>query len=325
MFKAYAYAPGETVVEISKEEVASRLSDGKSCLWIDISSPIEGHFDFLKEVMKFHPLEIEDMSHPSMLPKIEEYDNHLFLILHDIILQDKEDNEERLITYELYMFIGKNFVVTARRHRIRAADYYHGQIPALTHILSKGGAEALFHAILRRMVDSYFPMLDRIEVKLDKYEDIIFNSPSSKDMQKVFSLRKDIVRLRSIAMQQQDIINRIIIGEFDIISQHGIMLARDIYDHLYRMSEKASGFREVTMSLLDAYLSQINNRMNEVVKVLTIIATVMLPLSIVVGFYGMNFKVLPGLENPYGWILTLAGMGSIVLLMFAYFKVKKWW
>lgn len=324
MFKAYAFVPGESAVEISKEDVAPRLADGKSQLWIDISSPIDEHFDFFKEVMRFHPLEIEDMLHPNMLPKVEEYDGHLFLILHDIILQDK-DEEERLITYELYMFMGKNFVVTARRHRIRAADFYHGQTQALTHIFGRGGAEALTHAILRRMVDSYFPMLDRVESKLDRYEDVIFNSPKPQDMQNVFALRKDIVKLRSIATQQLDVINRITLGEFEIISPHGVMLARDIYDHLYRMSEKAAGFREVTMGLLDAYLSQVNNRMNEVVKVLTIIATVMLPLGIVVGFYGMNFKFMPGLNHPYGWIFALGGMGVTIALMFTYFKIKKWW
>lgn len=324
MFKAYACVQGESAVEISKEDVASRLADGKSQLWIDISSPLDEHFDFLKDVMNFHPLEIEDMLHPSMLPKVEEYDGHLFLILHDIILQDK-DKEERLITYELYMFMGKNFVVTARRHRIRAADFYHNQTQALTHIFCRGGAEALSHAILRRMVDSYFPMLDRVEAKLNEYEDVIFNSPKPQDMQNVFALRKDIVKLRSIATQQLDVINRITLGEFEIISPHGVMLARDIYDHLYRMSEKAAGFREVTMGLLDAYLSQVNNRMNEVVKVLTIIATVMLPLGIVVGFYGMNFKFMPGLNHPHGWMFTLGGMGIMIALMFTYFKFKKWW
>jgi magnesium transporter len=323
MLKAYAFTSGQPVVEIKKEEIAAKLEDEKTHLWIDISAPIDEHHDFLRDVMKFHHLEIEDLTHRGMLPKVEEYDNHLFLILHDIILQDRK--EDRLLTYELFMFIGKNYVLTARHNRIRAADYYHDQVSALTHIFSRGGAEAVGHAVLRKMVDSYFPMLDRVEKMLDESEDVIFDSPSPKDMQHIFSLRKDIMKLRSIATQQLDVISRITVGEFEVLSPHGMLLARDLYDHLYRVSEKAASFRDMTMGLLDAYLSQINNRMNEVVKVLTIIATIMLPLGIVVGFYGMNFRSLPGLENPHGWIYTLVGMIIVIGGMFSYFKWKKWW
>jgi len=322
MFKAYACVPGEQAVEITKEQIAQRLADGKSQLWIDISSPIEEHQEFLKDVMKLHPLAIEDMSHPRMLPKVEEYEDNLFIILHDIVLQDKE-GEERIHTYELFLFIGRNYIVTARRHRIRAVDAYQGDLATLTHLF-KRGAEAVAHAILRRMIDSYFPMMDRIEAKLDEEEDQIFDSPSTRDLQRIFSLRKDIVKLRSIATQQLDVINRIALGEFEILTPHGLLLARDLYDHLYRLSEKAAGFRELTMGLLDAYLSQASNKMNEIMKVLTVIATIMLPLSIVVGYYGMNFRFIPGLDHPYGWLYTLIGMSTVIIGMLSYFKYKKW-
>ncbi len=322
MFKAYACVPGEQAIEVTKEQVAEKLADGKSQLWVDISSPIEEHTAFLKDVMKLHPLAIEDMSHPRMLPKVEEYEGSLFVILHDIILQDKE-GEEKIHTYELYIFIGKNFVVTARNHRIRAVDAYHNELVTLTHLFTRG-AEAVAHAILRRMIDSYFPMMDRIESKLDDAEETIFNSPTSSDLQRIFALRKDVVKLRSIATQQLDVINRMALGEFEIITPHGLLLARDLYDHLYRFSEKTSSFRELTMGLLDAYLSQVNNRMNEVMKVLTVIATIMLPLSIVVGYWGMNFRNLPGLDHPYGWLYTLVGMGIIIMSMLSYFRYKKW-
>jgi magnesium transporter len=322
MFKAYACVPGEQAVEITKEQVAEKLADGKSQLWVDISSPIEEHQEFLRDVMHLHPLAIEDMSHPRMLPKVEEYEGSLFLILHDIILMDKE-GEERLRTYELYVFIGKNFIVTARNHRIRAVDAYHGELTTLTHLFVRG-SEAVAHAILRRMIDSYFPMMDRIEAKLDEEEEQIFNSPSSRDLQRIFSLRKDIVKLRSIATQQLDVINRIALGEFEVLTPHGLLLARDLYDHLYRLSEKAASFRELTMGLLDAYLSQASNKMNETMKVLTVIATIMLPLGIVVGYYGMNFKFIPGLDHPYGWLYTLIGMGVVITSMLSYFKYRKW-
>jgi len=143
-------------------------------------------------------------------------------------------------------------------------------------------------------------------------------------MQRLFTLRKDTAKLRSITAQEFDVMNRLTTGEFDQITPHGVMLARDLFDHLYRVSEKAAGFRETIMGLLDAYLSQINNRMNEVMKVLTVIATIMLPLGIVVGFYGMNFKYMPGLDHPHGWIFTLGGMGLLITGMLSYFRHRKW-
>ncbi len=322
MLKAYCAVPGEQVVEIAEADVADRLADGKSSVWIDISSNVEHHMPLLRDVMRFHALAIEDLSHPRMLPKIEEYDGCLFIVLHDIVLLEKKEGE-RLKTHELFIFLGSNYVVTVRRHRIRAIESLYGEFKAITHLFSRG-AESVCHGILRRMIDNYFPMLDRIDAKLDGMESVIFNSPRSQDMQVIFTLRKDMAKLRSIASQELDVINRLTTGEFEQITPHGMMLARDLYDHLYRVSEKAAGFRETTMGLLDAYLSQINNRMNEVVKVLTVIATIMLPLGIVVGFYGMNFKVMPGLDHPHGWIYAAGGMVLIIIGMLSYFRYRKW-
>jgi magnesium transporter len=322
MLKAYCAVPGEEAREMAESEVAERLADGRSHIWIDISSGVEHHLPLLRDVMRFHPLAIEDLSHPRMLPKVEDYDGCLFLVLHDIVLLDKEGGE-RLKTYELFIFLGRNYVVTVRRHRVRAIELMHGDFKVLTHLFARG-AESVCHGIVRRMIDNYFPMLDRIDEKLDDSERAIFNSPSSHDMQRVFTLRKDVAKLRAVASQELDVINRLTTGEFDQISPHGVMLARDLYDHLYRVTEKAAGYRETTMGLLDAYLSQINNRMNEVMKVLTVIATIMLPLGIVVGFYGMNFKHMPGLDYPHAWIFTAVGMAVIIGGMLSYFRYRKW-
>lgn len=324
MFQAYAYLKEKNAVEVSIDEVAKLVGNEDATLWIDISSNIEDHTDFLNDVLRVHPLAVEDMLHPRMLPKVEEYGEQLFIILHDIVLLDKDKkDEERLKTYELFIIIGKNFVLTARKHRIRAIDSYQGSSPLLTHLLSKG-ALTMAHAIIRKMIDNYFPLLDRIEAKLDSSELKIFNTPTSKDLQYIFSLRKDIIKLRSIATQQLDVVNQMVIGEFESLSPQGVMLSRDLYDHLYRIAEKAASFREITLGLLDAYLSQISNNMNQTMKVLTIIATMILPLGIVVGFYGMNFKFMPGLDHPYGWIYTMIGMIGISVGMLAFFKYKKW-
>ncbi len=322
MLKAYCAVPGGEAVEIAEADIASRLADGKSHIWLDISSNLERYVPLLRDVMHFHPLAIEDLSHPRMLPKVEEYDDSLFIVLHDIVLLDKDEGE-RLKSYEIFIFLGKNFVVTVRRHRIRAVESLLGEPKVLSHLFSRG-AESLFHGIVRRMIDNYFPMMDRIDAKLDASERVIFNSPDSKDMQRLFTLRKDTAKLRSITAQEFDVVNRLTTGEFDQITPHGVMLARDLFDHLYRVSEKAAGFRDTIMGLLDAYLSQINNHMNEVMKVLTVIATIMLPLGIVVGFYGMNFKSMPGLNHPHGWIFTLGGMVVLIAGMLSYFRHRKW-
>lgn len=324
MFKAYVSGAGGAVTPVTRDEVAAKLRDGTTQAWIDISADFEKYLDFLKEVMHIHPLSIEDVLHTRMLPKVEEYDDYLFIILHDIVLLDKVAGPGPGIrTYELYIFLGSNFVVTMHKERVRAIDFYEENPQILSHTFSQR-AEAVTFAIIRRMIDNYFPMLERVEAKLDSSEDAIFASATSKDLQGILSVRKSIAKLRSIATQQLDIINRIAIGEFKIISPHGLLLARDVYDHLYRVSEMVSFFRETTMGLLDAYLSEINNKMNQVMKVLTVIATLLLPLGVVVGFYGMNFKRLPGLDHPYGWLYMLIGLFTIMSTMLAWFRHKKW-
>jgi magnesium transporter len=322
MFKAYACMPGEQAVEISSNDVSARLNDGKSNVWIDISENIEGYRDFLENTMGFHQLAIDDLSSPGLLPKVEEYDGTLFLVLNDIVIAENED-EDRVRTYQLFIFLRKNALVTIHRKRIRAIDHLIGDMTSLTRLLARG-AESLSHSVMMGMVDNFFPMLTRVETKLDASEETIFKSTSMEYLQEVFKLRKDVVRLHSIAQQQLNVISRLATGEFDEISPQGVLLARDIYDHLYRLSEKVAGFREETVGILDAYLSQLNNRMNDVVKVLTMIATIMLPLSIVVGFFGMNFRIMPGLNHPYGWVFTLVFMVGLITVMILYFRHKKW-
>jgi len=323
VLKAFACKDGGPAGEIPAEDLPSWLANEKSQVWIDLSGNIDEHQRFLADTLGFHPLVIEDLISHGMLPKVEEYDGSLFMLLQDIVLLDTEDDEERLRTNELFLFIGKNFLLTAHRNRIRAVDAYIQDGAALARLLARG-AEALAHAVIRKMVDSFFPMLDRVEAKLDAAEEAIFGRPVQEDLQRVFRLRKDVVRLRSIAQQQLNVISRISSGEFEAVSAQGLFLARDIYDHLYRFSEKAAGFREEIMGLLDAYLSQINNRMNDVVRVLTMMATIMLPLSIIVGFYGMNFHTMPGLMHPYGWLFTVLGMAGLVAAMLTYFRHKRW-
>lgn len=318
----FVYNKERGLFEVDDAEIPQYIKSEKNLVWMDISSDIKKYLEILRSTFNLHPLTIEDMSHVRMYPKAEEYDEYLFLILHEIILLEK-DNEERIKTYELFLIIGKNFVITARQHRIRAVELLQGEDVLLAHYFERG-TEVVAHAIVRRLVDNYFPMLDRIEAKLDAAEDSIFNSPTSKDMENIFILRKDFVKLRSITAQQLDVINRVALGEFGIISQPGTMLARDIYDHLYRVSEKVVGFRESTMALLDAYLSKMSNNLNQIIRVLTVIATIILPLGIVVGFYGMNFKTMPGLSHPHGWLFTLGGMTLLVTAMLGFFKFKKW-
>lgn len=322
MLRTQMMLPGEGIREVPAEEVAGALAGGAAHLWIDVSGEVQEHQAFLQEVLGIHPLAVEDMLAHGMLPKVEEYEGGTFFMLQDIVLLEGNE-EERLRTHDLYLYIGKNFLVTAHRGRIRAVDLLHQDAAALSRLLGRG-PEQLSHGILRRMVDSFFPMLDRVEAKIDESEEAIFNTPGPEDLQRVFQLRKDVVRLRSLAQQQLTVMSRVAGGEFEAISEQGIYLARDLYDHLYRFSEKASGFREEILSLLDAYLSQTNNRMNDVVRVLTMMATIMLPLSIVVGFYGMNFRTMPGLAHPYGWLLTLLGMASLITGMIFYFRHKKW-
>lgn len=190
-------------------------------------------------------------------------------------------------------------------------------------LLSRG-ADFLLHEVLDALADQYLPVSERIDEQLDDIEDRVLNDPSRALLLELLGLKRVVVHLRRVLIPQREVLRKMGASEDGLISKEGRFFFRDVYDHLYRVSELAELHREVIASALEAYLSAVNNRLSEVMKVLTIIATLILPLTLITGIYGMNFDVMPELRWKYGYAATLAGMFALAAAMILYFRRRRW-
>jgi len=289
-------------------------------LWVDIEGFNEAEIAQLEKAFNFHPLAIEDCISTSQRPKIDKYDDYLFTILHAAHLKPKKFGIE---TIELNSFVGKNYIVTVHGVSIPSINSIKARCKKNPALMSKGSSE-LFYLIVDAMIDNYFPILDKLDNEIDKVEKGIFENPGEKLLDKLFSLKNDTLALRRIIGPQREAINLIARGEYPMIGEGLGLYFRDVSDQLARIVDILETYRDILSSTMDGYMSTISNKTNEVMKILTIIMTMMMPLTLITGVYGMNFKFMPELYSPYGYYTTLSLMLLIALGMLIFFKRKKW-
>jgi magnesium transporter len=186
------------------------------------------------------------------------------------------------------------------------------------------GPDFLFHFIIDDIVDNYTPILDKLDDAIDSMEDEVFQNPSSKSMMHILHLKRNIITIRRVAVYQREMLSRLSRGEFELINRDEMIYYRNVYDHLVRMTDMADSYRDIVTSLLDAYLSVTSNQLNQVMKVLTIISTIFLPLSVITGFFGMNFIHLPLANWEYGVLITGVFMVVVAWGMLWLFKRNNW-
>ena len=214
-------------------------------------------------------------------------------------------------------------LVTHHQRPLRSISYAMELCGKNAQTLGRG-PDFLFHIIIDDIVDNYTPILDSLDEAVDGMEEEIFHSPSQRTMVRILELKKNIMTIRRVAVYQREMLNRLSRGEFPLITHEETFFYRNVYDHLVRMTDLADSYRDMVSGLLDAYLSVTSNNLNRVMKVLTIISTIFLPLSVITGFFGMNFKFLPGLEWEYGVLMTTAFMALVGFGMLWVFKWKRW-
>jgi magnesium transporter len=300
---------------------AHRALEGKDdVLWVDIQGFDSEAINKLEQVFGFHPLAIEDCIGTSQRPKIDNYENYLFVVLHAAYLKPKKVGLE---TIELNSFVGTNYIVTVRDMPIVSIDFVKERCKKNPALMGNGSGE-LFYLIADAMIDNYFPILDKLDKEIDVVEQSIFDNPTHKLLDRVFSLKNDILALRRLIYPQREIINFLARGEYPIIGGNLKLYFRDVGDGLARIIDILDNYRDILASAMDGYLSAISNKTNEVMKVLTIIATIMMPLTLITGIYGMNFAFMPELRSPYGYYATLFVMFLLGVGMVLFFKRKKW-
>ena len=290
-------------------------------VWVDLSSPTPEEARVLSDVFHFHELSVEDALSEIHHPKVDSYADYLYLILHGINFQEAEGC---FSTQDVDFFLGEQFLVTVHPGVSRTLDDMR-RICTINNRALGEGPGALLHRIVDAMVDHYRPEVDKLSERLDVLEAEIFERPEARLAKQILDFKADVSSLRRIVLPQRDVVGRLARREFPIISESLSYRFRDVHDHLVRLVDEALFFQDRVTSLLDAHLSQVSNQLNGVMKVLTIIATVFMPLTVLTGLFGMNVDLpyLPGGKAAQFWWIT----GFMFVLaggMLVYFRRNRW-
>lgn len=296
------------------------LKDDESAVWADFEAPTDSENEILSSVFNFHPLAIEDCITESHLPKLDDYGDYLFLVVHGA---RRGETAGTFNTIEVNFFVGKRFLVTFHREHLKSIDKTKKRSQLNVLPLSKG-LDFLLYEIMDTLVDNYFPILDYFDEAIEELEEEAFDNPTRSTLDRIFALKRDVTALRRITGPQREIFNRLSRDPFAVISRRAAPYFRDVYDHLYRISDLSDSYKELSASLMEAYLMVVSNRLNEVIKVLTLLATIMLPLTVITGIYGMNFKFMPELQWKYGYFAVLGLMAGVAFGLLYFFRRRKW-
>ena len=324
--KVLSYGP-ESIEEkvVDDPEDVKEWFERRPVLWVHVSGL--GSMDALIElaaIFNLHSLAMEDVVSLGHRPKVEDYGNTLFIVLQMAVKQ------ERLKTEQLALFLGRGFVISFQEH---AEDYFQvirDRIYRQKGKIRQKGPDYLAYAILDTVIDNYYPLLEQYGESLEDIEDSFFESFDDSLMSQVHGIKRDLLSLRRALWPLREVAHNLLTDEKELMSHETRPFLRDCYDHVIQAMDLVETYREIGSSLSDMYLSSLSNRMNQVMKVLTIIATIFIPLSFITGLYGMNFNStkspwnMPELDWYWGYPFVLLVMAGVTLTMLLYFFKKKW-
>jgi magnesium transporter len=311
---------------LSDAELQRLLAADAGVVWVDLCAPTGADYEWLVRLFHFHHLAIEDCRHGVQRPKIEEYDDYLFFVFHAVTGLTAGDELMRgseIDFVELDGFLGQRFLVTVHTEPLALLAEIRARVADNPALLARG-ADDLFYAILDAAVDLYFPLLDELDGKIDHIEADLFKSATPHTLAEIFALKKLILRLRRFAMPERETLSAMVHHEHPAIDQRTRYYLRDVVDHLFRINDALDLYRDVLAGAADTYMSRVAQRTNDTIKVLSIIATVMLPLGFLAGLYGMNFEHLPGARHRYGFPIMVAAMLVLALSLLAIFWRRGW-
>ncbi len=308
-------------IQDASTDVCALIKRPGTVVWIDTDENSAKVTEIMQTALGLHPLVVEDIFSEYGNPKIEEYPEYLYLVMHGV-RRDAERPED-LGTVELDLVIGSNWILTHHDLPMRSIESLTADLTRNPRALQKGPA-FVAHGLLDRLTEHYGPVVDRFEEEIDAIEHEVIENPTPPLLQKIFTLKRSLQRLRRISVYQRDTLQRLSRGEFDLIPEKALPFFRDVYDHFVRIADLADSYRELVTVALEIYMSVIANRTNDVMKTLALISTIMMPLTFIAGVYGMNFEAMPELKWKYGYPSTLFLMLTVALLLTAHFRRKKW-
>lgn len=297
--------------------IASWSDESDDHIWVDITDPVPHDIEpLLEEWFRFHELATEDSLSATTQPKYDSFPRYDFLVFRGLSYDlDKHGLETR----KLAAFLGKNFLVTIHKEALEGTDSVWTRLPMDRRLMQRG-PDFLLYSILDVLVDSHFPVVEQIEERLDEIQEIIFKLPPSQTiLDEVLHLKRDLNLLRRHTLPQRELFNQISRGDGNFVMQEQRIYFRDLYDHTFRIGETIDIERDQAATTMEAYLSVVANRTNDIMKFLTVFSTLLLPLNFIAGLYGMNFQHMPELRWHYGYPFALGLMLSIVLFLLGWF------
>jgi magnesium transporter len=322
----YRTSTGEIRHALDEAGIKAALDDQQGLLWVDIEGEGAARCrPLLEETFRFHPLAVDDALEEKHVPKIDDWNSYLYLVVH--ALEFVEGEEDPLSMMEVDIFLGANYLVTHTAKPIPAIEQVWEQVQRDERILQRG-AQRLLYSITDEMATNTMPVVEAIDEAIDHLEDSIFDDPDSNLLERIFTYKRALLALRRILMPQREVFNKLARGDFALIEPESRMFFRDVYDHLVRLHDITEGLRDLVTGALDTYLSVVSNKMNEVMKTLTIITTLFMPLAFLTGFFGTNFfqPVIPltiwtGKAVFYGF---LAAMVLVPAAMYVWMRRRAW-
>ncbi|MCC6356673.1 MAG: magnesium/cobalt transporter CorA [Verrucomicrobiae bacterium] len=326
-----ASKPVLTLIEYDRETFEERAldtiddalpsRDGARVRWINVAGL--GDADLLRrlgERFGLHPLALEDVLHVGQRPKLEAYSDHLFMVTWMMYF----DDDRQLVFEQVSMFLGKGFLITVLED---PGDVFEPVRERLRHgrgFARSRGHDYLAYALLDAVVDQVFPVLESLGESLEQLEDELLERPTRGCLLELHDLKRTLLQLRRTAWPQRDLLNALSRDDTGLIDRGTHVFLRDCYDHAIRSLEMIEGYRELTAGLNDLYLSSVSHRTNEIIRVLTVVTTIFIPLTFIAGVYGMNFDIMPELRQPWGYFACVGLMATIAGGLLVVFRKKGW-
>jgi len=308
--------------EVNNVEEAFSSRDKSSVTWLNIDGVHQP--EVIEQVGKhfgIHPLVLEDIANTGQRPKMEDFDDYIYVVMR-MLRFDVKENETK--TEQVSIILGRGFAISFQEREGDVFDTIRDRLRNNKGRIRKMGSDYLAYALIDAIVDNYFMILEKLGETIEDAEDKLVTNPSTETLRTIHDLKREMIFLRKSVWPLREVINRLERSESALINKPTCVYLRDVYDHTIQVMDSVETFRDMLSGMLDIYLSSLSNRMNEVMKVLTVIATIFIPLTFLAGVYGMNFRYMPELEQALGYPAVLILMLIIAMLLVVYFRRKKW-
>lgn len=307
--------------ELENIEEAFLYNERPSVTWINIDGLHD--VDIIARIgnnLNLHPLIMEDILHTGQRPKMDDFENYLFIVTRMLYY---DNTEHKIISEQLSLILWQNTVISFQERPGDIFDHVRERIRKDKGRIRKMGSDYLLYALMDTLVDSYLVVLENIGERVEELEEDLLNIPETGTLESIHRFKRELIFLRKSLWPLRELIGNLQRGESDLIHENTTVFFKDVYDHTIRVIDTLETYRDLVSGLMDVFLSNVSNRMNEVMKMLTVIATIFIPLTFIAGIYGMNFSNMPELSWRYGYYIALVVMLIVGVLMVIWFKRKR--